>query len=200
MMNNIHSDELDKMREQFQLLHAKLEEQSIVNDSLVRKIVNSKVESINKSAWAISVMALVGIPYCLWVFLYLLHTSMAFALVTVLFLAVAVGYNYFTYKGFKTSQIVSLPLAEIARRTIRMKRRYARWLCFSLPFLAVWILWFSYEVLNLIHVSADERNGLLIGGGVGLILGGLLGLIAYRKNQRLAREILEQVEERHPIA
>lgn len=195
MTNDIHSDELELMRRQLGLLHQKLDDQTIVNDRLVRSIVQGKVKTINRSAAVIAVVALVSIPYCLWVFLHLLHTSVAFAVVTILFLTVAVAYDRFTFRGFSTNDMARLPLAEIARRTLRMKRLYARWLCFSLPFLAVWILWFAYEVMVLIEVSADERRGILIGGAIGGLVGGIFGFMAYRKNQRLAREILEQVDE-----
>lgn len=194
MTDDIYSDELAQMRNQLGLLHQKLDDQAIVNDRLVRSIVQGKVKTINRSAALIVAIALISIPYCLWVFLHLLHTSVAFAVVTILFLLIAVVYDRFTFRGFSTEDMARLPLAEIARRTVRMKRLYARWLCFSLPFLAVWTLWLAYELLVLVQVSADERKGLLIGGAIGWILGGTFGFMTYRKNQRLAREILEQVE------
>ena len=86
-------------------------------------------------------------------------------------------------------------LAEIGRRTARMKMLQARWLRFSIPFLIVWISWFAYEILTQAGVSREERTGILIGGAVGGVLGGIAGVVTYRRSQRLAAEIIEQVGE-----
>ena len=193
-MNETEYDDLEQMKQQMALLQRTLDRQTIINDRLLRDAVRAKAGSINRDSCVITVIGILAIPYCIWVFRFL-HISVPFSIVTALFLLAAVAYNLFTHRGFRTSMLVSAPLADIARLTVRMKLLHARWLRFSLPFLFLWLSWFVYEILSLTSVSHDERLGILIGGAVGGMIGGIFGYVAYRRTQRLANEILQQVEE-----
>ena len=43
--------ELGEMRQQISLLKGKLNDQEIVNDSIIRKVVQEKMDTINKAGW-----------------------------------------------------------------------------------------------------------------------------------------------------
>lgn len=193
MNPNEYSDR-EEMKAQLDLLHQKLDKQTIVSDRLVRDVVRSKADSINRDALIITIVAILAIPYCVWLFISL-QVDLAFTIVTAIFFIVAVIYNIYSHRGFQSSQLVGCSLAEIGRRTVRMKMLQARWLRFSIPFLIVWISWFAYEILTQAGVSREECMGILIGGAVGGVLGGIAGVVAYRRSQRLAAEIIEQVGE-----
>ena len=80
---------MNEIKQQWQLLQDKLESQSIVNDKLIRRIINSNARSINRHALLVTVMAALAIPYCTWLLLWL-RISLAFTIVTAVFLLVAV--------------------------------------------------------------------------------------------------------------
>ena len=194
-MSNINEPDvadIEQMRRQLSLLHQKLDRQAIVSDRLVRDAVRTKAGSINRDAAIITTVALLSVPYCVWLFNYL-HLSCVFTIVTVFYFLVAVAYDVYSRRGFRASELSGSPLAEIARRTVRMKLLHARWLRFSIPFLVVWISWFVYEILSLTSLPEEERTGILIGGAVGGVLGATVGYFTYRRTQRLAAEIIEQV-------
>lgn len=193
-MNPNEYSDLEEMKAQLDLLHQKLDKQTIVSDRLVRDVVRSKADSINRDALIITIVAILAIPYFVWLFISL-QVDLAFTIVTAIFFIVAVIYNIYSHRGFQSSQLVGCSLAEIGRRTVRMKMLQARWLRFSIPFLIVWISWFAYEILTQAGVSREECMGILIGGAVGGVLGGIAGVVAYRRSQRLAAEIIEQVGE-----
>ena len=86
---------LNEIKQQWQLLQDKLESQSIVNDKLIRRIINSNARSINRRALLVTVMAARAIPYCTWLLLWL-RISLAFTIVTAVFLLAAVCYNIYT--------------------------------------------------------------------------------------------------------
>lgn len=185
-------DPLEQMKEQLALLHCKLERQEIISDRLIRSIVHQKVQAINREALIIGTVSVLSIPYCTWVFS-MLGTSLWFSMVTAVFLAVAAVYTWYSHRGLDRRSLTVSSLREVGQRIARMKMLYARWLCFSLPFICFWLAWFAFEIAGQADLSAERRIGILCGGAVGGIVGGIAGWMSYNRTQRLAREILDQV-------
>lgn len=187
---------IDEMKVQLQLLRHKLNDQKIVNDRLLQQIINRNVRRINRDTLIMTIVTVVAVPYCAGLFWWM-HLSLAFTVVTVLFLVVAIVYTFYAHRGIRTSELINSSTAEVTQRIGRMKLLYARWLRFSIPFIICWLAWAAYEVMTLAGVSADERKGILVGGAIGGIVGGVLGYFNYRRTQRLASEILEQTENKY---
>lgn len=59
---------LDEMRQQMAILKNKLDNQTIVNDRLIRRAVKNSVSTINKRYLVISIIAFAMIPYGYWAF------------------------------------------------------------------------------------------------------------------------------------
>ena len=89
----------------------------------------------------------------------------------------------------RAKEVVSASLCEVARRTAQLRLLYARWLCFSLPFLFVWLCWFVWEIFRTVD-NESQRMGMLCGVAIGLVGGGSLGIYSYRRTQRKARNIV----------
>ena len=64
-----------------------------------------------------------------------------------------------------------------------------------IPFLICWIVGFAYEIMSLTGVSLEERRAILIGGAIGGLIGAIFGIISYRRTQRLANEILNDISD-----
>ena len=185
---------LNEMKEQLQLLHHKLEQQNIVNDNLLRKVIHHNVRRINRDTLIMTIVSVISVPYCACLFWWM-HLSLAFTLVTILFLTIAIVYTLYAHQGIRTSLLINSSTAEVARRIARMKMLYARWLRFSIPVIVCWTAWFAYEIMSLVGISAHERKGILIGAAVGGTIGAILGYFTYRRTQRLASQILDQIKE-----
>lgn len=185
--------ELEQMKEQLSVLKKKLENESILNDRLMRKAMSDKVSRINHDAVAAYVLILFAIPYCTLVFVSLLGLSWWFCGVTDLFLIIALVYTYLSHKGIRSRELLEGNLLEVSSKIARMKKMYADWLKIGIPFLVIWITWFVLEVLR--HSKGEETHGILIGGAVGGVIGAILGFWKYRRIQRKAREIIEQIQE-----
>ena len=186
-------DTLEQMKEQLRLLQDKLDRQTLVSERMLRSVVSHKVNALNRQAVQIALVGLLGIPYCIWAF-GMLNLSVLFRVVTVVFLALAVGYTWFSHRGLGSSAIANASLRQVGRRVARMKLLYARWLRFSLPFLGVWLSWFTLEILQQMEYSMEYRVGILCGGAVGGLIGGFCGWLSYRRTQRLARAILDEIK------
>ena len=61
-------NELGEMRQQINLLKDKLNDQKIVNDNIIRKVVQEKVDTINKVGWGIVIFGILEVPFVIWVF------------------------------------------------------------------------------------------------------------------------------------
>lgn len=195
----VHSpmDELNKMKEQLNLLHQKLNQERIVNDRLVRRVVNKNMSRINRDSFILTLVAAIAIPYCILVFRWM-QVSWFFTIITAFFFLLALVFNIYTHRHLKPTDIANSTFAEVTRRVVRMKLLYARWLRFSIPFLIVWLVGFAYEITTLVEIGADERHGILIGGAIGGVIGAILGIITYRRTQRLANEILNEINDNTP--
>ena len=191
---NYPMDTLEEMKEQLTLLHHKLENERIVNDRLIRRVISRNAGRINRDGLFITLVAALGIPYCIAIFWWM-GISWAFTIVTSLFFIIAIVYTRYNLNMVRTEHLAACTLAEVTQRIVRMKRLYARWLRFSIPFLIIWAIWFAYEIMSLVGTSAEERRAILIGGAVGGAIGIVLGITTYRRTQRLANEILDGIKD-----
>jgi len=189
-MENINDIGLEQMKKQLSALKSKLDKETIVNDRLMRSIMNQKMKKINRERWIISSIILLGIPYCTWCFMFLLNMSVWFTVVTDVFMLVALIYTYLMHKDTKASELMKGNLIEVSRKMIKIKRMQANWLKFSIPFVVIWMAWFVIENLNGI-----DAKYVIIGGSVGAVIGAFFGTMSYRRTRRMATEVIQQIEE-----
>ena len=189
-MENINDIGIEQMKEQLSMLKSKLDKEMIVNDRLMRSIMNQKMKKINRERWIISSIILLGIPYCTWCFMFLLKMSFVFTIVTDIFMLVALVYTYLMHKDVKTNELMEGNLIEVSHKMIKIKRMQANWLKFSIPFVVVWMSWFVIENMNGI-----DAKYIIIGGSVGAVIGACIGTMSYRRTRRMATEIIKQIEE-----
>ena len=187
-------DTLEEMKEQLALLHQKLDNERIINDRLVRRVISRNAGRINRDGLFITIIAAIGIPYCIFAFSWM-GISWLFSAVTAVFLLIAIIYTYYSHRMMRTEHLAACTLAEVTERIVRMKLLHARWLRFSIPFLIVWAIWFANEILSLTGTTDEERHAILIGGVVGGVIGAVMGIITYRRTQRLANEILDEIKD-----
>lgn len=71
----------------------------------------------------------------------------------------------------------------------------ARWLCFSIPFLLLWLSGFYYLLTKDVNLPQDAMQGPIFGTLIRLLAGAALRTIMYLKQQRRAQDILDQIDE-----
>lgn len=187
-------NEFEEMKAQLALLNKKLEQETIVNERLIRRSMKEKASSLRRKAIIESVVSLIGIPYFIWVMPNLVGLSTGFCLFVCFMLALALGYNYYIHSHFRPDEFVYGDLIKARKDTLMLKRFYSNWLKFiGIPFIIVFIGWFAYEVSQ--HFQGEELQSILGGMTIGLVLGVIIGSYQYLKTQRMADDILTQIEE-----
>ena len=187
----------EEMRSQMASLKAHLDKQEIVNDKLMREIMNSKSGVLRRNK---------RVGYAIGAFGVLLYASNAlggthifspaFALVTCAVLIFCVAATYYIHRPVEKLNFMTDDLSTVARTMARFKKQYDDWLHYVTPVILVpWLAWACYEVgwknapgdLNPLMMIV----AILIGGTIG----GAIGYHFHRSTVNTAKSILKQIEE-----
>lgn len=179
--------ELKQMKEQIAILNRKLDEEVVVNEKFLRKVVRNKVSGMNRYVGIMNSLALLLIPFYIWACPYL-GISWWFCGASCLFLSIAIAHGYFTHKRLRTNDLMSKDLLVVTRKLLEIKSRYSTWRKFSIPFIIVLLCWLFIE-LQL------AGRGNIIGFGIGLVFSFRAGYKEYRKIQCRLDEIQQEIDE-----
>lgn len=191
MENYMDSRELMEMKEQLSILTQKLEKETIVNDRLMRRATKEKISKMQRRALIKGIVIGLCIPYTIGVF-HFIGLSLWLCGFTVLVLLIALYYDYRIHRNIHSDEAMYGNLLDVRKKVLRIKQAYKDWLKFSIPILAIWLVWFWYETFQLPDIP---KESIFIGTIFGTCIGGLTGFLQYKKMQRGADEILEQIEE-----
>lgn len=185
--------ELEEMKAQLALLNKKLEKETIVNERLIRRAMKNKAWGIRRKIMAESVVCLLMIPYFIWVMPTVVGVSMGFCYYTAFFMLLALVFNGYIYKNFCPQDFLLGNLLEARKNTLKLKRLYSSWLIIGIPFAVVFFSWFVYDMAQV--YQGEDLRGQITAGVIGGVIGGIVGTFQYRKIQRTADEILQQIED-----
>lgn len=196
--NYENNQELEQMRQTLNALKARLDNQEIINERLLRESMKSKMSWINKYLWS----ALLFVPIVALCFLpmkFQMGTSWWLYGFTILMVAGFVCSDWIINR-MNGDEFLYGNLSETVLKLREMKKTRARAELVGIVFLVGWIAWLAYEVYTA-AMSAGKGSpqyemmpGYLIGMGVGLVIGGIAGLHIYFKMQRTNDEIIRQIE------
>ena len=185
--------ELLEMKEQIALLKSKLEKETIVSDTMLRRVLNDKARTLKTMGLGKTLACFLAVPLMLWCN-WFLGMSMLFTVVTTVYLSFAFIYTYITHRDINRMDLMNDDLLAVSEKVARLKRRYSSWILYGIPFVLCWFAWFFYELANagLPSENVDAAlNGMLIGGTIGLIM----GVMRFRKLQRVANDLLRHIED-----
>lgn len=194
MNEYIDSKELQQMKEQLAILTQKLDKETIVNERLMRNAMKNKASWLRRKAILESAITLIMLPYFIWVMPGLCGISVELCVFTCFFMVLALGYNFYIHTHFQPEKFTHGNLLEARQDTLMLKRFYANWLKFiGIPFIVTFFTWFIHDITQVIH--GEQLQDTLGGMVIGVVIGSFVGIYRYRKTQRTADEILEQIEE-----
>ena len=110
-------NEFEEMKVQLALLNKKLEQETIVNERLIRRSMKEKASSLRRKAIVESIISLIMIPYFIWVMPQLIGLSTGFCLFVCFMLALALGYNYYIHSHFRPDEFVYGDLIKTKKNT-----------------------------------------------------------------------------------
>ena len=190
--------EFEEMRQQLGILKNKLENQTLINDKLIRQSMLDKMSSMKKYTW-FSFLVLLFIYYAYYEAREIFNLSWWFYGFTVIFMTFSVCFdayiNRVNKKDFLNGDLIATSL-----QMQRMKKLRKKSLLCGISILTIWIPWICLEVYNGLGVANGGENeslfySMMVGGGVGLIIGAVIGISIYFRMQRINSDIIQQIDE-----
>jgi len=185
--------ELDEMRQQMAILKNKLDNQTIVNDRLIRRAVKNSVSTINKRYLVISIIAFAMIPYGYWAFVKLNGLSIPLWIAMSVLMLAVIGFCIYNGHEMRKNDFVSDNLLDTKRKTLKAQKRDAMWPYFGIPVAIGWAAWVGWEMTQ--KLEGDFLKYFIPWFIICVTAGALIGLKVHFKTQRHFRDILEQIED-----
>lgn len=186
----------DEMREQFTLLRHKLDQQDIINDSLLRETMRGRIGAINRTkykSYICAALCLVLYPVLL---VYWGVFSNAFVIVTCIMMLFCMYATYYVHKPVDRMDLMTEDLATVARVMAKFRRQYNQWLYYVTPALLVpWLSWAVYEYAWKFAPEGVSHWLLAIPLLICAAIGALIGYIWHCKAVNAADNIIRQIEE-----
>ena len=175
--------ELDEMRQQMAILKNKLDDQTIVNDRLLRRAVKNSVSNI----------AFAMIPYGYWAFVVLNGLSIPLWIAMSVLMLAVIGFCIYNGHEMRKNDFVSNNLLETKRKALKAQKRDAMWPYFGIPVAIGWAAWVGWEMTQ--KLEGDFLKYFVPWFIICVTAGALIGLKVHFKTQRHFRDILEQIED-----
>ncbi len=183
-------DIMTQMQEQMAVLREKLEDQTIVNDRILRKSCRTslgKLRMKNNSTIFLGIVAML-----LSVSFYMIGLSIYFFIATELMMIVAV------VSTVLMNRYLPDPGKDVMSATedlTKFRKGYMDWLKISIPMICIWLAWLGYEIWRNYDMPDKLKIGFAVGCLVGGIVGLILGLIMHRNIVRSTDELISDIKE-----
>ena len=190
--------EFEEMRQQLDILKNKLDNQTLINDKLIRQSMLNKMSFMKKYTW-VSFLVLLFIYYVYNDIRITFNLSWWFYGATVIFMTFSVCFdayiNRFNKESFLNGDLIAASL-----QMQRMKKLRKKSLLYALPLMTIWISWLFIELYNGSSAANGGANtslfyGAMVGSGVGLVIGVAIGISIYLRMQRINSDIISQIDE-----
>ena len=190
--------EFEEMRKQLDILKNKLDNQTLINDKLIRQSMLNKMSFMKKYTW-VSFLVLLFIYYIYNDIRITFNLSWWFYGATVIFMTFTVCFdayiNRFNKEAFLNGDLIATSL-----QMQRMKKLRKKSLLYALPLMTIWISWLFIELYNGSSAANGGANtslfyGAMVGSGVGIVIGVAIGTWIYLRMQRINSDIISQIDE-----
>ena len=190
--NGTYADELEQMRHDMSELRSLLSEQQIVNNRLMRRAMNTNLGKEKRDITITAVAALALTP----MYFHILPKwglPTWFAVLTALFMLTACAASLWSLYRLRRGNLLDGNLLDVAATIADYKRFGNRWLCFSIPFLIVWLAIFFY--FSTLGMQTEAAFGFVCGAATGAVAGAVIGWMHLRKSRKRINGILQQIDE-----
>ena len=192
------NNQLEEMRQQFDILKGKLSDQQIVTNTMIRKAMLNKMSFMKKYTW-MSYFALAFIYLSFYFLRAVLDLSWWLYGFTCFFMTVNILCDYYINR-YTSDEFLNDNLLETREHMVKQHKLRRLVMLSGMVFLMVWMPWFFYEMYQGIVVTDPDHNlfffQIMAGGSnIGGIVGLIVGLSIYFKMQRINKEIIAQIDE-----
>lgn len=188
-----NNNDFEEMRQQIGLLKSKLDNQRIVNEDIIRHVVQQKMNTVNRVGWMVVIIGLLEIPLVLWVFRVLCGFSWLFCIITALYVLATVLFQLKLNMAVQRQIRPDANLLAVGQRLVQLKKLNVKQLYVAMPFSVLWTCYFLWEAYQKQHIGPLSFEVIayivLFGVGVGL----LVGLTTFFRRYNAMRDAINQI-------
>ncbi len=185
-------DKLEELKIQWQQMEVRVNELSEANKRLSEQLAKDKTVSLQtRLAKRIRQHALAGLalPILAPSLYYILMMPLWICLVYAFFGILVMTINLDFASSIKNECLVELPVASAIRRAVQIKMGMERRVLLGIMLAIPLLITLAYAL------PEADRETILLGGAVGTIIGGAIGLRNFLTNHRLAKRLIESVQD-----
>lgn len=197
-MNPQEDNTLEEMRRQMAILQEKLDNETIVNERLLRESMKHNYSSINRY---LSVEATILMPIIIIAFpalALIFHLSWGPVIAVILLCLADVIFDY-KVNHIKDEAFMGDNLIPTALRLQRAKRLNVLQMMVSMPLMILWFAWFIIDFFQSIDYQDElltaSAYGGIVGGCIGLVCGLIFAIQLYRKQQKTRQQVIDQIND-----
>ena len=192
------NNQLEEMRQQFDILKGKLSDQQIVTNTMIRKAMLNKMSFMKKYTW-MSYFALAFIYLSFYFLRAVLDLSWWLYGFTCFFMTVDILCDNYINR-YTSDEFLNDNLLETREHMVKQHKLRRLVILSGMVFLMVWMPWFFYEMYQGIVVTGPDHHLfffqiMAVSSNIGAIVGLIVGLSIYFKMQRINKEIIAQIDE-----
>lgn len=185
-------DNLDTLRQQWQQQSARTAELEEANRRLADTLSRQKAESLQDRLGArFSRFGWIGLilPALAPLLFYVINLPWWVAVFYGAFGVVMSALNFWLSEFILSKRLADMPVAEAIERATRIRMRQSRTTIFGI-IMAIPLI----ASMGMLLPNGPERESILIGGAVGLVIGAVIGIHRLVVNARITRELLDSVK------
>ena len=187
-------NDFEDMRQQIGLLKSKLGSQRIVNEDIIRHVVQQKMHQVNRIGWGIVAIGLLEIPLVLWVFRSLCGFSWLFCIVTALYVLATVLFQLKLNMAVQRQIRPDADLLAVGQRLVQLKRLNIKQLYVAMPFSVLWTCYFLWEAYQKQHIGPLGFEVIACIVLFGVALGLVVGLTTFFRRYNAMRDAISQLD------
>ena len=187
-------NDFEEMRQQIGLLKSKLDDQRIVNEDIIRHVVQQKMHQVNRIGWGIVAIGLLEIPLVLWVFRSLCGFSWLFCIVTALYVLATVLFQLKLNMAVQRQIRPDADLLAVGQRLVQLKRLNIKQLYVAMPFSVLWTCYFLWEAYQKQHIGPLSFEVIACIVLFGVALGLVVGLTTFFRRYNAMRDVISQLD------
>ena len=187
-------NDFEDMRQQIGLLKSKLGSQRIVNEDIIRHVVQQKMHQVNRIGWGIVVIGLLEIPLVLWVFRSLCGFSWLFCIITALYVLATVLFQLKLNMDVQRQIRPDADLLAVGQRLVQLKRLNIKQLYVAMPFSVLWTCYFLWEAYQKQHIGPLGFEVIASIVLFGVAMGLVVGLTTFFRRYNAMRDAISQLD------
>ncbi len=192
--NNIPMNEVDEIRQQLAIFKQRLDQQEIINDRLLRRSMNARLNVFAKGSIIADIIGLLFMPVMFWGFSKI-GVPWYFSGFILLMLMIETAYNIFCHRQLQRLFHDGNDLLTVRRGLLRFKRNERLQMLISVPLVLLWVLAFYWHLGLFTNGPTAVKNAGLVGSFTGVILAFTICFAVYAWEMHRINKSIKEIDE-----